>query len=130
MAATGAATENRELVPNKFAAAIGEDRRALGETCPVLLVTAGGKPFDETFICQHAGADRWTVASGGIAQAAAHKNMIPISPGMERCLKKLVLEAEVTGFQDPEKGGWEPVGPSGRKTVPGGHDWRLPGVYS
>ena len=48
---------------------------------------------------------------------------------MERCLKKLVLEAWATGFQDPEKGGWEPVGPSGRKTVPGGLDWRQPGVY-
>jgi len=29
-------------------------------------------------------------------------------------------DAEATGFQDPEKGGWEPVGPSGRKTLPGG----------
>ncbi len=34
---------------------------------------------------------------------------------MERCLKKLVLEAEAMGFWDSEKGGWEPVGPSGRK---------------
>jgi hypothetical protein len=29
---------------------------------------------------------------------------------MERCLKKLVLDAAATGFQDQEKGGWEPVG--------------------
>jgi hypothetical protein len=49
---------------------------------------------------------------------------------MESCLKELVLDAEATGFQDPEKGGWEPVGPSGRKTLPGGLDWRQPGVYS
>ena len=49
---------------------------------------------------------------------------------MEKCLKKLVLEAGATGFQNQEKGGWEPVGPSGRKTVPGGLDWRQPGVYS
>ena len=34
---------------------------------------------------------------------------------MENCLKKLVLEAEATNFWDPEKGGWGPVGPSGRK---------------
>jgi hypothetical protein len=33
---------------------------------------------------------------------------------MESCLKKLVWDAEATGFQDPEKGRWEPVGPSGR----------------
>jgi hypothetical protein len=29
-------------------------------------------------------------------------------------LKKLVLDAGATGFQDQEKGGREPVGPSGR----------------
>jgi len=30
--------------------------------------------------------------------------------------EKLVLEGEATGFQDPDKGGWEPgVGPSGRE---------------
>ncbi len=46
--------------------------------------------------------------------------------GMERCLKKLVLEAEAMGIWDSEKGGWEPVGPSGRKTMPGRLDWRQP----
>ncbi len=35
-------------------------------------------------------------------------------PGMESCLKKRVMEAEPKSH-DPEKGGWEPVGPSGRK---------------
>jgi len=49
-------------------------------------------------------------------------------PGMERCLKKLVLDAKAMGFGDSEKGGGEPLGPSGRKTVPGGLDWRQPGV--
>jgi hypothetical protein len=37
---------------------------------------------------------------------------------MEWCLKKLVLDVEAIGFQDLEKGGWELVGPSGRKTLP------------
>ena len=32
--------------------------------------------------------------------------------GMQRCLKKLILDAQATGFQGPENGGWEPVGPS------------------
>ena len=58
------------------------------------------------------------------------RNRFRYPPGMERCLEKLVLKAGATGFQDPEKGGWEPVGPSGRKTVPGGLDWRQPDVYS
>ncbi len=42
----------------------------------------------------------------------------------------LVLEAETTGFQDPWKGGWEPMVPSGRKTVLGGLDWKQTGIYS
>ncbi len=49
---------------------------------------------------------------------------------MEGCLKKLVLEAEAMGFWDPWKGGWEPMGASGTKTVPGGLDWKQSGVYS
>ena len=48
---------------------------------------------------------------------------------MERCLKKLDLEAEATGFQDPEKGGCEPVGHLGENNVLGGLDWREAGVY-
>ena len=58
LGAGGAAPCPSELVPNKFAAAVGEDGRTAGQACPVLLVAAGGKPFDEAFICQHAGADR------------------------------------------------------------------------
>ena len=49
---------------------------------------------------------------------------------MEGCLKKLVLKAEAMGFGDPWKGGWEPMGASGRKTVPEGLDWKQSGVYS
>ena len=67
MAAAGAAAKDRELVADEFAAAAGEDGRTAGEACPVLLVAVSGKPFDETFICQHAGADRWAIASVGIA---------------------------------------------------------------
>jgi hypothetical protein len=49
---------------------------------------------------------------------------------MESCLKKLVMDAEATGFQDPEKGDWDPVGPYGRKPLPGGLDWRQTSVYA
>ncbi len=58
------------------------------------------------------------------------ENDSDIPPGMEGCLKKLVLEAEAMGFWDPWKGGWEPMGASGTKTVLGGPEWRQPGVYS
>ncbi len=89
--------------------------REAGKTRPLLLVAVGGASSEETFICQHAGADRWAAASVGIAQAATPKKPIPISPRNGEVSEKLLLEAETTGFQDPEKGGWEPVGPSGKK---------------
>ena len=64
-------------------------------------------------------------------QAATPKKTIPVSAGTERRLKKLVLEAEATGFQEPGKGGWEPGGDRlGEKSVLGGLDWRQTGVYS
>ena len=80
VAAAGAAEENRELVADESAATSGQDRWAAGETRPVLLATPGGEPFDETFIFQHAGADRWTAASVGIDQGATPKKTSPISP--------------------------------------------------
>ena len=49
---------------------------------------------------------------------------------MESCLKKLVLEAAATGFQDPEKGGWERWDHLGENIVLGGLDWRQTPVYS
>ena len=69
MATTGAAAEDWELVPHKFATEIGEDRREAGKTCSLLLAVAGGEPSDATAVCQHVGADRWIGASVGIAEA-------------------------------------------------------------
>ena len=56
--------------------------------------------------------------------------MIPISSGNGGVSEKLVLKAEAMGFGDPWKGGWEPMGASGRTTVPEGLDWKQSGVYS
>ena len=46
---------------------------------------------------------------------------------MERCLKKLVLEAKAMGFGDSEKGGWEPLAAN---TALEGFSWRQMGIYS
>ena len=46
---------------------------------------------------------------------------------MESCLKKLVLDAPETGFQDAER---KPLVPPGRELVPGGIHWRQMGVDS
>jgi hypothetical protein len=49
---------------------------------------------------------------------------------MERCLKKLVLEAEATGFQDPKRVAGSLWDRLGENIVLGGLDWRQMGVYS
>jgi hypothetical protein len=59
--------ENPELVLDEPPAEAAEDGRTTGETRPALLAAPGREPFDETFICQHAGADSWAVSSVGIA---------------------------------------------------------------
>ena len=65
---------------------------------------AGRESSDAAAVCQHAGADRWAVASVWIAQPLRNpRKRFRYSPGMESCLKKLVLEADATDFQDPEK---------------------------
>ena len=46
---------------------------------------------------------------------------------MERFLKKLVLDAKATGFQDPEKGGWGPLAVSRRKILPGSAQLKVNG---
>ncbi len=49
---------------------------------------------------------------------------------MESCLKKLVLDAPETGFQDAERAERKPLVPLGRELVPGGIHWRQMGVDS
>ncbi len=128
MATSGAAAKGQELVANKLAAVLREDRRTAGQACLVLLVAAGGESFDDTFICQHAGADRWAVASVGIAQAVTPKEPIPMSPRNGEVSEKAGSGSPGDEFLGLGKSGWEPVGPSGRITMPGGLDWRQPGA--
>ena len=67
---------------------IGEDGRQAGETCPPLLVAFGGESFDETFICDHVGADRSAAAACLVAETARQAE-IPSARryGTERCLR-------------------------------------------
>ena len=46
VAAAGAAEEDRSLVADQLATATGEDGRAFGETCPVLLAAVSGSSSD------------------------------------------------------------------------------------
>lgn len=71
----GAAEEDRELVVDEFAAAVGEDGRATGETCSLLPAAASGRAPEPTeargdaaTYCDAAVADR--IESGWLRQAA------------------------------------------------------------
>ncbi len=67
MAATGAATENRELVPDELAAAVGENGRTAGETCAILLAFAGRRALEPEAVQQHAANDLGTAAARRLA---------------------------------------------------------------
>ena len=66
VAAAGVAEANRELVAGEPAATVGEDRRAAGQTCPLLLASAGGRTSKPAAVRSDAGPDRATAGTDGI----------------------------------------------------------------
>ena len=77
------------VTTNGLATATGEDRRAAGETCPLLLVGLGGESCDETVVWQDAPAD---------SRGPGSREIDPEPPGTERCLTKLDGKAAVSGL--------------------------------
>ncbi len=67
MAATGAAPTHREVLADEFAATAGEDRRAAGETCALLLATASGRTSDAAAVRSDARPDRSASGTDGVA---------------------------------------------------------------
>jgi len=63
----GAAQANRELVADQLATAVGEGRRTAGQTCALLLATAGGRTSDAAAVRGDAGPDRAATDTDGIA---------------------------------------------------------------
>ena len=55
LAATGAATENRDLVPDELAAAVGENGRTARKTRTVLLAPVGREPSDAAVVASMLG---------------------------------------------------------------------------
>ncbi len=120
MAATGFAAKDWELVLDEPPAATGEDRRALGETCPLLLADVGREPSDAASVGSDGGADRGAAASVGIAQAAAApKKTIPISPRDGEVSEKAGSGCPGDEFLGLGKSGWKPLAISRRKYLPG-----------
>ena len=96
MTTAGITQANRELVAYEFTATTSEDGRTAGETCPLLLASAGGEPSDEAALWEYGAADRGAVASGGIAEAVAKKS-IQSQEGTEGCLPRPDGKAVVNG---------------------------------
>ena len=82
VAAAGAAEGNRNVVINQFAAAAGENRRAAGKACPLLLAIAGGEPSHASLVRKHAAADGGFAAVGRVG-AAARRNQSGRRRGVE-----------------------------------------------
>src|ERR1700674_3433948 len=64
VAAVGAAEEDWSLVADELATAAGEDGRAVGETCPVLLAPVGRGPSDAPGVRGDSAADLGDAITG------------------------------------------------------------------
>jgi hypothetical protein len=80
LAAAGAAPEDRRLVVDQLAAAVGEDRRTASETCAVLLAAAGRRASHAAAFWQHAEKDCGAAAAERVAnqerQRVGHSEVI------------------------------------------------------
>jgi DDE family transposase len=76
VAAAGAAEANRKVVADQLAAAAGEDGRAAGEACSILLAFAGRKPSDAAPVRGHAAADRIAALAIRISQPPTEPNSV------------------------------------------------------
>jgi hypothetical protein len=73
LAAAGAADEDRDLVADQFATAVGEDRRTAGQTRPLLMAVAGGEPPDAATLWGHRQVDGFAALARGIEFAAGRR---------------------------------------------------------
>ncbi len=68
---------NRELVADQFAATAGEDGLTAGETCPLLLVSAGGRTSESAAVRSDAGSGRAATAMDGIGEPRSSRQRNP-----------------------------------------------------
>ena len=81
VAATGAAAEHRQLVPDEFAAAVGQDGRAAGQACPLLLAAAGRGASTPTPVWPDAAADLGAAGAERVALRLRLQNLEPKEEG-------------------------------------------------
>src|SRR5664280_890471 len=78
VAAAGVAQANRELVVDESAATAGEDGWTAGQTCALLLATAGGRTSDAAAVRGNAGPDRAATDTDGIGGSWSSEQRNPI----------------------------------------------------
>jgi hypothetical protein len=120
VAAAGTAEEDRPLVTDRRAAAVGQDRWARGEACPIFLAPAGRGASVETYVLGDSAEDRGAAAASGIARRLAGEHPIQgIGKGGEVSERTHRVGA-VRGFERVRKGGMGHFG----------HPWCEPGGAS
>lgn len=77
VAAADVAQANRELVADDLAATAGEDGRTAGETCALLLATAGGRTSDAAAVRGDAGPHRAATDTDGIGGSWSSRQRNP-----------------------------------------------------
>jgi|SRR5271169_4638932 len=109
VAAADVAQANRELVAGKFAATAGEDRRTTGETCALLLATAGGRTSDAAAVRGDARLDRAATDTDGIDWTVVHSAAESVYKlvGIGRGVAKVGHKWAISGCAG---GGWHTVG--------------------
>lgn len=73
MTTAGAAEQDRQLVADEFAAAVGEDGWTIDQARPVLLVALGGGSSDAAVVWSHAGQDRSATLASGLGESAGRR---------------------------------------------------------
>ena len=101
VAATGAARADRQLVADQSAAASGEDRRALDQARPLLLVAGGGEPSYVPAVWQHAEEDRDAAGASGIGAPRSAADLGD-QIGGGRCLRTGLAEGHFWGLPGRE----------------------------
>ncbi len=88
LAAAGIATEDRELVLDELAAAVGEDRRTAGETCAILLAFVGRRALEPEAVQQHAANDLGTAAARRLATQERGEFSCSEVVGPDKCQRR------------------------------------------
>jgi hypothetical protein len=75
VAAPGTAQKDRQLVADEPAAAVGENRRSAGETCPGLLAAFGGESSDAAALRSYGAADRVAALASRLESTPGWENL-------------------------------------------------------